>query len=784
MKGSESMSFAENINFPNLMESVALHLLGEPNRKLSTTTKLRWGNHGSMSVDLVKGTFYDHEVKKGGGVLDFIVHILGCDNHAAAKRWLQDSGHVSARRHVQRSARQSAPRSATTRSLRTVVATYDYTDEDGVLQYQVVRFEPKDFRQRRPIENGKWAWNLNGVRRVLYRLPETIEAVATGHVIVITEGEKDCDNVRSLGFAATTCVGGAKKWRDDYNKYLRGADLILLPHNDESGREHAELIAASLHGIAKRVRVLDIAQVWPECPEKGDISDWIAAGGTAEKFKRLVEALPTWKATSTEAPRSLMREMPPPDPFPIDALGPELASAARAIHDRVQAPIAICGQSVLAAATLAVQAHADVELPIGGKRAKPLSGYFVTIAGTGERKTETDFHATWAIRKHEKNLREKYDEEIPPYLNDKIAWDKARETAVKNGKGDRAKTKTALDQLGPAPSPPLAPMLIASEPTFEGLTKQFINHRPSLGIFSSEGGQFIGGHGMNEENKLKTASGLSSLWDGEPVRRVRAGDGASIFPGRRVAAHLMVQPDVACILLQDSLLLNQGILSRILLTAPESAAGKRTPRPEQEETDEAIKKYGSLLLKLLETPLPLADGKTNELEPRVLPLSKEAIEFWNQFVSNIENSIGPGGDLEPIKGLANKLPEHAARLAAVIELVSDINSAEVSAHNIKAGITLAEHYAAEALRIFEASRINDDLRLAQRLLDWLHRHWKEPAVSLPDIYQRGLNAIGDQATARKLVDILVNHGWLVRVPGGAIVAGVRRREAWRIVKGE
>jgi hypothetical protein len=98
-----------------------------------------------------------------------------------------------------------------------------------------------------------------------------------------------------------------------------------------------------------------------------------------------------------EPPRPLMREMPPADPFPIEALGP-LAAAAKAIHDRVQAPLAICGQSVLAAATLAVQGHANVELPIGGKRSKPLSSYFVTVAESGERKTEADHHALWAIR--------------------------------------------------------------------------------------------------------------------------------------------------------------------------------------------------------------------------------------------------------------------------------------------------------------------------------------------------------------------------------------------------
>jgi len=96
---------------------------------------------------------------------------------------------------------------------------------------------------------------------------------------------------------------------------------------------------------------------------------------------------------------------------------------------------------------------------------------------------------------------------------------------------------------------------------------------------------------------------------------------------------------------------------------------------------------------------------------------------------------------------------------------------------------LAEHYAAEALRLFGASRVNAELRLAQKLLDWLLRQWPESAISLPDIYQRSLNAIGDQATARKLVAILEDHGWLVRMPEGALIEGQRRREAWRIVRG-
>jgi len=69
------------------------------------------------------------------------------------------------------------------------------------------------------------------------------------------------------------------------------------------------------------------------------------------------------------------------------------------------------------------------------------------------------------------------------------------------------------------------------------------------------------------------------------------------------------------------------------------------------------------------------------------------------------------------------------------------------------------------------------------LLDWLLGTWDEPAISLPDIYQRSLNAIGDKGTAEKLVNILEEHGWLVKIPQGAVVAGQRRRDAWLIVRG-
>jgi hypothetical protein len=500
---------------------------------------------------------------------------------------------------------------------------------------------------------------------------------------------------------------------------------------------------------------------------------------THEGAEALRETVEQAREVTLEPPRPLIRELPPADPFPVEALGDLLGAATRAINDRVQAPTAVCGQSTLAAATLAAQGYADVELPTGHVR--PISNFFVTVAETGERKTTADNEALSPFRKREKALREDYNTTLPQYENAKVAWEKARDHAVKKAKGNSAAIKIALDNLGLAPTAPLAPMLTCSEPTYEGLCKYLASGQPSVGIFSAEGGQFIGGHGMTQEAMLRTAAGLSCLWDGEAIKRVRA-DGVTILPGRRLALHLMAQSEVAAVMLSNPLLLNQGLLSRCLVSAPGINAGQRYWHDPSAESEVAIKRYIARLLDMLERPLPLVEGKTNELSPRVLPLAPDARKVWIAFANSIEAQIAPDGALAPVRGLANKLPEHAARLAAVLALVANAEVKEISAEHMSAGIILAQHYAAEALRIFEGSQVNTDLLLAQKLLGWLSGAWNDSAVSLPDIYQNGPNAIRDKATAARLVKILEDHGWLRGIEGGAVVAGQQRRDAWWIVR--
>jgi len=479
----------------------------------------------------------------------------------------------------------------------------------------------------------------------------------------------------------------------------------------------------------------------------------------------------------------LMRELPPATPFPDDALGKILGPAARAIHDRVRAPMAICAQSVLATANLAVQAHGDVELPISGVW-KPISNFFVTVAASGERKSASDAQATGPIRRREEMLRQQYDAEHPAYLNEKMAWDKARDAAARKLKDDRAAIKQALEAIGPEPKPPLIALLTCPEPTFEGLLKLFQTGQPSLGLFAEEGGQFIGGHGLSQDNKLKTAAGLSTLWDGGVIRRVRVGDGTIIMPNRRLCMHVMAQPGVAAILFRDALLVDQGLLSRFLVTAPDSAAGTRLWREERAETDATLRRYYGTLLTILEMKLKLVPGKPNELEPRKLVLTDDARRIWIGFYNHVEQAIAPNGELAPVSGLANKLAEHAARLAAVLTLVRDIDAGEIAGEDMAAGVELAQHYAAEALRLFGTNSVNPDLHLAQAAFGWMRSPgWGKPLISLPDLYQRGPNAIRESAVARKIAEILEEHRYLTRVEKGAQIDGVFRRDVWKIFQG-
>lgn len=477
-----------------------------------------------------------------------------------------------------------------------------------------------------------------------------------------------------------------------------------------------------------------------------------------------------------EEPTPLAREIPPGAPYPLDALGP-LREVAEALHDMTQAPPAIGAQAALGVAALAAQALGDAETLHG--RA-PASLFLLTVAQSGERKSACDRLAMRAVDAFEAELAEDRRADLTAYRNRLEIWQARRADIVKGSKKSPVSAQADLDALGPEPEGPLFPSIVSGEPTIEGVIKNMGALRPALGVFSDEGGAFIGGHAMSEDNRLRTVAALSGLWDAKAVSRWRAGDGVFVFRGRRLSVHLMAQPVAAAGLLADPIANGQGFLARFLLTEPPSAIGTRLRVGHKTASEAALDRFTARIGDMLRRDLPLKEGTRNELEPPLVALSKDARDLLQTFALEVEKAQGNGRDLEAVRPFASKAAEHAARLATVLALYADPHAQTVTGEMMADAVALAIYYLGEAVRLADAAVISVETAEAQRLLRWLLESWAEPFISAGDVAQRG--PFKETERARKALSLLQRHSWLVPVEGGAEVLGKRRREAWRIVR--
>lgn len=481
-----------------------------------------------------------------------------------------------------------------------------------------------------------------------------------------------------------------------------------------------------------------------------------------------------------EGPVPLMREPPPPPPFPVHALGP-LRSAAVAVQDISQAPIGIAAQSALSVASLAVQGFADVET-LGGDA--PCSLFCMTIALSGERKSTCDRLLMRGVLEHKRRVGEFYSAEMVSYETANKIWSEKWKRLTAEAAGSNAEkaeaAKLELEEMGSAPRQPLSPNITAGDPTLEGLLKLYSIGRPSLGVFTDEGGGFIGGHAMNADNRLKTMAGLSKLWNGEEVDRTRAGDGVQTFRGRRLASHLMMQPIVARPLLSDPAASGQGFLARFLMTEPPSSIGTRLRRGHSVESDREIERFSQHLQRILSEPLPTEEGFPQELTPRRLSLSRDANELLWEFHAHVEKAQAKGEEYDRITAFASKAVEQAARIAGVLTLWQDVNAGEVPLEAMACGIDLAQYYLDEAKRLMDLAVITPETAAAELLRDWLVHTWKHLHIIPSEIVQSGPGSLRETAVVKATLKTLERHGWVARMPEGSVVRGKPRKEAYRI----
>jgi len=603
------------------------------------------------------------------------------------------------------------------------------------------------------------------------------DIVGSGDAVWIVEGEKQVAALAEIGILATTSGGASSAEAADWTP-LAGRHCVIWPDNDAEGLKYGNTVAAKLSGLGCAVEIVDVSSLG--LPKKGDCVDWLKAKPLSTAID--VGALPrlpqeSQSRESRNAPEPLRRPVPASEPYPIAELGPILAPACESIRRVIQAPDAVCGAAVLAAASLSVQSLANVEID---GRIYPLSLWMLTVAESGERKSAVDAEAIRAARDFEKEMTASYVDALATHESECEEWQARRDHA----KADKRKAggvglADALREIGAQPEPPLRPSLIVADFTAEGIAKLLASGRPGIGVFTDEAALVFGGHGMSKETTTRTAGTLCKLWDSGTLDRVRATDGAMKLWGRRLAMHMLAQPVIAERALSDDVLAGQGFLARCLLSWPEPTAGTRAYKSENLQEDAAVIRCNAIFTDLLRMQLPLADGTRNELAPRSLTLTDEAKHSWRILYDAVEAKMAPNGRFATVKPWASKTPEQCLRIAGVLTLLDSPSATTIQASTVSRAAEIALWHLNEAVRLSGTAEVPPEVRDAEALLKWCHETGRELLHSR-DALRLGPSRVRDRERFISAMDALERAGWAEVVEGGAPLDGAHRRNVWRI----
>jgi hypothetical protein len=597
-----------------------------------------------------------------------------------------------------------------------IVATYDYRDEQGTLLYQAVRLLPKDFRQRKPDGSGGWTWKLGDVRRVLYRLPELI-AADHGEWVLICEGEKDADRLAAVGWVTTTNCAGAGKWRDEYNQHLAGRRVAILPDNDKPGRDHAAQVAASLQGIAAEVKVVEL----PGLTGKGDVTDWLDGGGTQDQLDQLILAAEPWTPAAersffdqVETAKKQVRSKAPPAPpapwvkFPIESFPEPIRSYVTATAEITGTDPAFAGTAVLPC--LAGAVGISRALRLRDRWIEPSVLWCGIVGPSGSGKSPALDQATYHVKKRQAAAFELYGQERKEHDQAVESFRLAFEDWKKSGR----------KKNDPQPEEPIEPIcrrLYVADVTTEALGPILAENgrgvllcRDELSAWFNSHGEYKKGHGSDVEKWLSIHGCRDLLSDR------KTGDNRTVYV-RRAAVSIVggVQPGTLRRVL-DPASFESGLAARWLFCCPPRRQRQWTEARIDQRLDQAVEDVFGYLYGL---EPEIRDG---HLDPVIVDLTpdgkREFVGWYNQHGARLTDADGAEA------ALLSKCEAAAARLALVIHLCRQVTGDAgdaVDGDSIRSGITLAEWFAAEGLRLYAMFSETDDGRQQRELIELITR---------------------------------------------------------------
>lgn len=661
-----------------------------------------------------------------------------------------------------------------------IVATYDYTDEDGEVLFQKVRLVPKDFRARKPDGRGGWEYRLGDVRRVLYRLHEVRGAIAASQPVLFCEGEKDADRAADeLGVVATCNFEGAAKegqrpkWRPEYAEQLRGAHVLVVADNDSAGFAHARSVAGNLAGVAAQVRVFRPAVD----AEKADLSDHLDAGyglqdlrplevGASDGASASLSVSPSQVATAqlyqlagygTQNPQNVDGagastgsegfegvspgewNSPTPlpgrtDPLPTDAAGPVLGPLVDAIGACLQVPTDLPLNLALPLITTAAKGGWVAEVEPGWT--EPICIATLSALPSGERKSPTLRLLDHPLREHERNAQAAKRPEIAQQAaRKKLVEGKVEELRKKALKGldDGANERAYLDEVAKFAELTVDPLprFLVDDATPEAFVSLLAEHG-AIGAVSAEPGLFgilAGRYSSGTPNiewLLKATSGETITVDrvgreGEQVNNPALSIACCIQPGRLVE------------LGKVTAFRESGLLARQLYAVPESNVGHRTRT--KQVPPELVDAWAVRLTNLAEAGTKRRDAGTVQ----TLRLDQAARDALEEFRGRIEPHLHPDyGRYAGIADWMNKLPGGTVRIAAALTLLEDPNSVEIRGTVMADAVRIGTAYISHAIAAFGMTRPNaETYAQAKQVLAVIRRLASDTgSASRRDIHQK------------------------------------------------
>ncbi|MDB4631897.1 DUF3987 domain-containing protein [bacterium] len=621
------------------------------------------------------------------------------------------------------------------------IAVYDYRDAEGNLIYQAVRLQVigdpsdnKNFLQRKRRAGGSWVYKLGDTERVVYRLPEVINAESD--LLLIAEGEKDVNNLFNHGFVATCNVGGAGKWRDEYAEALGERHIVIFQDNDKAGAEHSDQVAKSFVGLAKSIRIV----TFEEMPPKSDVSDWLALGKSTEDLRQLIDSAVEFEISDSDLPLQVV----PFVPFPVGSLpGPMMRfvnEAAEAIG---------CDPTYLALPMLSALGSAvgnSRRLFVKKSWVVPAIIWTAIIGESGTSKTPAFKLAMKPVRKRQAEMVKAYAEKKAEYDREKEDFDLEMLDWKKSHKKNRDLPRPE------EPVPPIRERVETSDATIEGLVQILEQNPNGLLVERDELAGWFGSFDRYASKGQSDSSNWLSMFNAEPIIVDRKTTGFIHVESAYVCVTGGIQPGIMSRSLTDENK-DSGIAARILMAYPPRKARSWTEADISKSTESEIDAVFSSLYELE----PRIDEDGNRV-PVVIGMSPAAKKVWIEFYNehNLEQVETEG----EIAAAYSKLEEYPLRFALLFHLIKkaigESYESTVEAETVESGIAIANWFKGEAKRVYARFSESEELTYLIQLVEWINR--KGGRVTAREV-QQGRKEIKTADKSKEVLDKLENLKW-------------------------